>query len=100
MSERFYVYALRDPRDDAIFYIGKGMNLRAWEHEKDVRAGRVSNAAKTAKIREIIAAGHCVFVQIVARYEEESDAFDHEEELIATLPGLTNILAGGGGVGL
>jgi hypothetical protein len=81
-----------------VFYVGKGIRDRAWQHEAEVRKGRTKhNARKCAVIQDIIGAGLSVRVRIVAKYEVEQDAFDHEEELIAVLPGLTNILARGGG---
>ena len=30
----YYVYALVDPRDNKIFYIGKGINNRIFQHEE------------------------------------------------------------------
>lgn len=30
----YYVYALADPRDNKIFYIGKGINNRIFQHCK------------------------------------------------------------------
>ena len=30
----YYVYALADPRDNKIFYIGKGINNRIFQHEE------------------------------------------------------------------
>jgi hypothetical protein len=93
----FYVYELVDPRDGATFYVGKGKAQRAWQHERDARQGRISNAMKHERIAGIIADGSSVVVKLVAEYEDETEAFDHEAELIASLTGLTNILARGGG---
>lgn len=31
----YYVYALADPRDNKIFYIGKGINNRIFQHEEN-----------------------------------------------------------------
>jgi hypothetical protein len=98
VGARFYVYTLSDPRSGDVFYVGKGSRLRAWQHTSDVLKGRpVINARKTAAIADILSAGHQPAVAIVAKYDIEADAFDHEAELIAVLPGLTNMLARGGG---
>lgn len=48
----FYVYAYIDPRDDAVFYIGKGVGARATDHLSDR-----SETLKVARIDEIRAAG-------------------------------------------
>lgn len=93
----FYVYTLTDPRDGAVFYVGKGKGLRAWQHASDARKGRKGNKRKTQRVLDIQAAGLEPLVCRVAEYEIEADAFEHEAELIATIPGLTNILARGGG---
>lgn len=55
------------------------------------------NQRKLDRIREIHSAGLDVLPAVVATYEREQDAFDHEADLIATMTGLTNILARGGG---
>ena len=34
-SLAYYVYALIDPRDNRIFYIGKGKGNRIFQHAKD-----------------------------------------------------------------
>lgn len=34
-SLAYYVYALVDPRDNRIFYIGKGKGNRVFQHAKD-----------------------------------------------------------------
>lgn len=96
----FYVYELIDPRDAAVFYVGKGKGDRMWQHARDARCGRVCNEAKTRRILDILESGQEPICRKVAEYELEADAFEHEIELIATLPGLTNILAGGQGMAL
>ena len=94
---RFYVYELKDPRDDSVFYVGKGQRMRAWQHAADVRKERGSNDRKLSRIRDIHAAGFEPIVRKVAEYDDEADAFAHEADLIASTSGLTNILASGGG---
>lgn len=92
----YYVYHLIDPRDGVIFYVGKGSGRRMTAHERDVKAGRPShNKLKDARIRDILDAGLMVSAVRIADYAIEQDAVDHEEELIATLSGLTNIRAKG-----
>ncbi|MBP3229002.1 MAG: GIY-YIG nuclease family protein [Bacteroidaceae bacterium] len=52
-----YVYALVDPRNDEVFYIGKGQKLRAFDHifDADKAPGSVlnGNENKLGRIREI-----------------------------------------------
>jgi hypothetical protein len=88
---RFYVYQLVDPRDMKPFYVGKGSNRRAWQHQRAVERGNSNPSAKTDRIRDILACGLSVGVQVLADYYDEDDAFAHEAELIASLPDLTNI---------
>lgn len=45
-----YVYALRDPRDGAIFYVGKGVGGRVYSHVAGASKG---NSRKKVRIREI-----------------------------------------------
>lgn len=53
----WYVYTLADPRDGAVFYVGKGKGNRAWQHEAGVRNGRPDgNARKGQLIREVLVA--------------------------------------------
>lgn len=94
----FYVYTLADPRDGAVFYVGKGKGLRMYQHAQEARSDKGSgNRRKIERIKEIQAAGLEPIASVVAEHEDEQDAFDHEADLIAVTPGLTNILAKGGG---
>lgn len=96
----FYVYQLVDPRTDAPFYVGKGQNGRAWQHERCVRSGNASGCArKNAKIAEIVEAGLNVDVKIVGVFDDEADALDLEYRLVEQNPVLTNVASGGAGTG-
>lgn len=86
----FYVYGLVDPRTDTIFYIGKGKGNRTWQHADRVRCGRSSgNARKDEVIAQLHAEGLEPSVKIIAEYDDQADAFEHEIELIAQTPGLS-----------
>ena len=94
----YYVYRLIDSRDGLPFYVGKGQRGRAWTHVRDVRAGKATgNARKIARIEDILRFGCDVEVDIVAVYDLESDALDHEFRLVDENPTLTNVMPGGGG---
>lgn len=53
----FYVYALIDPRDEKIFYVGKGIGGRVLKHEERTRRGVLQNKEKVKRIQEIFTAG-------------------------------------------
>ena len=93
----FYVYELYDPRDDVVFYVGKGKANRIDHHEREARNGRQSR--KCAKIREIEAAGQKIGKRKISHHKDECDAFEAEEERINWygLDSLTNLVLGGGG---
>lgn len=79
-----YLYALRDPRDRSIFYVGIGRGNRVYSHEWDAlgEAGTLdaegvgdpdrdeTRSAWTQRIRDIYAAGHAVD-HIVLRHRIE-----------------------------
>jgi hypothetical protein len=91
----FYVYELIDPRDERVFYVGKGQGDRVSQHVKDAKRGDVGG--KCDVIRDILAAGLEVTERIVRRYDSEDAAFKFEKRHIAKigLDNLTNIAPGG-----
>lgn len=116
-----YVYALRDPRDRSVFYVGKGKGDRVYSHvwvamgeEARVADGieqelKAVTSAKNARIQEIHAAGKWV-EHFILRHQIESGgsnddaAFAIEQTLIDAFrliddpdsdpPTLTNIAGG------
>ena len=49
----YYVYALVDPRNDKVFYIGKGIGNRVFSHELESGKSPSSEKKKLHKIRDI-----------------------------------------------
>lgn len=87
----YYVYELRDPRDNGVFYVGKGTRDRVFFHD----AG--DESAKQRRIAAIQAAGQSVIRVVVARFETEAEAFAAETVLIKWVYGfaaLTNAIHG------
>lgn len=95
----YYVYALIDPRNNQVFYIGKGTGNRVFSHEIESGKSQKSEKAKLQKIREIEASGQSVKRVIVNWGMTETEAFAAEASLI-NLMGflsantLTNAVAG------
>ena len=112
----FYVYALIDPRDGCIFYVGKGKRKRILHHagqvvipeafkdydDSEVNSnGDQSRTEKELQIAEIKMAGLPVIERVLARFNTEDEAFAVESVLIHWVYGrkqeggaLTNIQAG------
>ena len=83
---RSYVYALIDPRDNRIFYIGKGTGDRIFQHEKDALADKDTvNPEKNALIREIHKEGKDVIKLIIRWNLINDEAFLLESILIDLL---------------
>ncbi len=86
----YYVYGLVDPRNEHIFYIGKGRGDRAWQHRCDDDAD--TNERKKRRISDIVQAGYEPEVRLLLRVPSEHVAYLIESALIAFLPGLMNIV--------
>ena len=56
----YYIYALIDPRDDKVFYIGKGIGNRVFMHEIESGKSIGSEKMKLKKISDIENAGFSV----------------------------------------
>lgn len=78
----FYVYALVDPRNDKIFYIGKGTGNRVFSHEAESNKNSKSEKLKIQKILEIEKSGFSVRRIIVNWGLTEDEAFASEAALI------------------
>ena len=73
----YYVYALTDPRDNKIFYIGKGINNRIFQHEE-----KLDNSNKSNRIKEILSSGNKIKKLIISYGLSEKEAFVAESALI------------------
>ena len=98
---KFYVYALIDPRNNQIFYIGKGKGLRHESHLKETHSSS-KNSAKFLKIRNILDLDLEIKIEKIFENLEESQAFLLEKILIEKLGRLvlktgylTNLVPGG-----
>ena len=87
----FYVYALIDPRDEKVFYIGKGTGNRVFSHELESEKMHDSERKKLQKIREIENNGFFVKRLIVNWGLSENEAFVAEATLINLLNRMPNL---------
>lgn len=95
----YYVYALIDPRNDKVFYIGKGIGNRVFNHEIESGKSKNDEKMKMQTIRSIENAGLNVKRVIVNWGLSEREAFVAEASLINLFNftkdiNLTNIMSG------
>lgn len=88
----FYVYAYIDPRDESVFYIGKGVGARATDHLFDENESK-----KVARINSIRDAGVEPRIDIVAHQLRDDLESSRVEAALIELFGvnqLTNLVRG------
>lgn len=91
---RFYTYFLIDPRDQHIFYVGKGQGKRLRQHVANVHAGRFDNPAKCKRILDITESGNSVIERHFSWHDNGVDALIAERLMIDRFPRLTNAVRG------
>lgn len=78
-----YVYGLIDPRNNQVFYIGKGKDDRALSHFTEHALKKEGNTRKSAKIKKLKELGHQPMIEFYAQnIEDESVAYQIESALI------------------
>lgn len=92
---KYYVYFLRDPRDETVFYIGKGIGNRIFNHVACSLDTELSSD-KIERIKEIEASGQKVQHLVLRHGLDESAAFEVEAALIDFV-GLSNLSNSQGG---
>ena len=94
----YYVYVLVDPRDDSIFYVGKGTGQRLLAHgyEALLQVDPGPRSGKVARIREMRNANYEPRVDVVRHGLTEQEALLLEAALIDCVGQLTNKVAGHG----
>jgi hypothetical protein len=101
----YYVYALRDPRNHEVFYVGKGKDERILQHVAEAGKNPKSEKAKLKRIQDIESKGLSVeHLFLRTGMKSEAEAFAVEQAVIdaflanrATSTGpsaLTNLVAG------
>lgn len=90
-----YVYYLRDPRDDEVFYVGKGQGNRIFQHV-DGNLESPAPSDRLDRIRSIQDSGESVQLRILRHGLSEEEAFEVEASLIdfIGLSNLTNVQGG------
>lgn len=91
----YYAYLLIDPRDQSVFYVGKGTGNRCFAHVAEARetvADSVGDYAKLTRIRDIEDSGASVRIEILRHGLTEHEALLVESAAIDLLgmPELTN----------
>lgn len=83
---KHYVYLYIDPRNNQIFYVGKGKGDRAFSHLFDT-----SERAKTQRISEIRSEGKEPIIELVVHGIEDDETVRRIEASVIDLFGITNL---------
>ena len=81
----YYVYELRDPRTNEVFYVGKGTKDRLDAHSAE------EENAKAARIQQVEQSGREVLRIIVGRFRTEEEALAVEAVSIKWTYGFANL---------
>lgn len=91
----YYVYLLKDPSTDKIFYVGKGKGNRINSHNLDALIFDDNKSEKIKRIRDITANKQEVNLVVLRHGLTENEAFEIEAAAIDLLgDDLTNIMGG------
>lgn len=95
-GQEYYVYHLIDPRNGEIFYVGKGKDGRAKDHQREATKPKVIYSRKEKRIREVLRAGYEPKIDKVMLFDCEAEALRFEREEIERIgkDKLTNVLRG------
>lgn len=95
-GQDYYVYHLIDPRTGDVFYVGKGKDGRAKDHQREAKKPKATYSAKEQRIREVLRAGYEVKIDKVMLFDCEAEALRFEREEIERIgkDNLTNVLKG------
>lgn len=74
--QSYYVYTLIDPRDNKVFYVGKGINSRVMNHAEEAK--KICGTLKLDLINDIWNSGNEVRYEIFAQNLTEKESFDIE----------------------
>ena len=93
---KYYVYLLIDPRNDEVFYVGKGKGGRITAHIFGAREGGVRATDKVKRIRDIENAGLEVKHDVLRHGLSEREALEVESAVIDLIgkDNLTNLMKG------
>ena len=84
-----YVYALRNPLDGRVFYVGKGVDDRVFDHANDdidIADDQTETSMKVEVIRQIYSAGKQVEAWIIQHgLSDDAHAFHTESAVYGTL---------------
>lgn len=91
----YYVYVLKDPRTGDVFYVGKGLGNRIFQHVACALDSPTANE-KLDRIRDICNSGHSVTHFVLRHGLTETSAFEVEAAAIDLL-GFDNLTNAQGG---